>query len=102
LNKLSNFPALYKFDAFRNQIDNISHFFDGAEKSVIEEIHLGRNRISSLPASFWECRFVLVDLKNNSITELSPSIGKLQQLVILDVAHNRLKHLPENYEVVKN
>jgi len=92
---LKKLPKLYKLDAYSNKIGYLSEtFFEGAQDSALEELHLGRNHISELPENFWTCDFLLIDLKNNHLSQLSPKIGHFTRLTILNLAHNRLTSLP--------
>eukprot|EP01125_Pyxidicula_operculata_P012628 TRINITY_DN4152_c0_g2_i1.p1 TRINITY_DN4152_c0_g2~~TRINITY_DN4152_c0_g2_i1.p1 ORF type:complete len:1344 (+),score=390.58 TRINITY_DN4152_c0_g2_i1:2-4033(+) len=93
--KLNNFPSLFKIDLFKNNLTKIPDtFLDGAENSVLEEIHLGRNKISTIPEKFWECQLISLEMKYNNIETISSSIGNLFKLAILDLSFNKIKIIP--------
>ena len=43
-----------------------------------------------------------LDIALNKLTAISPEIGKLENLVCLDLAFNRISTLPEEFKNLKN
>jgi len=63
-------------------------------------LYLSRNALRTLPSEIFRLKYLTVlSLRNNKLTELSPAIGNLENLVELNVGINRLKWLP--WEILK-
>lgn len=94
--RLSNLPALFKFDAYKNEISEIhGKFFEGATHCALEELLLGRNKLTNLPEGLWDVtHLAILDLKCNNLSNLSPLIGNMFQISVLDLGYNKLTSIP--------
>lgn len=59
------------------------------------KLFLSRNDLQQLPSELWNLgNLAVLSLRSNSLTEISPSIGRLRNLHELNVAGNQLPFLP--------
>ncbi|KAL7900676.1 hypothetical protein HDV63DRAFT_393177 [Trichoderma sp. SZMC 28014] len=62
------------------------------------KVFLSLNRLSRLPGSIFDLtHLVVLSLRGNQLTELSPAICKLRNLKQLNLSHNRFSHLPAEF-----
>ncbi|KAG9622337.1 hypothetical protein KCV04_g13325, partial [Aureobasidium melanogenum] len=59
------------------------------------KLFLSKNDLQQLPSELWNLgNLAVLSLRSNSLTEISPSIGRLRNLHELNVAGNQLSFLP--------
>ncbi|THW42586.1 hypothetical protein D6D21_05796 [Aureobasidium pullulans] len=59
------------------------------------KLFLSRNDLQKLPSELWNLgNLAVLSLRSNSLTEISPSIGRLRNLYELNIAGNQLPFLP--------
>lgn len=101
-NKISILPdlrgmtSLTVIDVSDNKLELYPSFPPG-ERSALARIYLGGNRIRHLPGEnlvAGENTLVELDVQGNLLTEISPDIGILKNLKLLNASNNDLSDIP--------
>jgi Leucine-rich repeat (LRR) protein len=97
---LDRFPDIYKNKKLRKltliqNVITLNDLKEGAEVSSLEEIHLQRNRITTVPDGIG--RFTglkKLTLNYNQIVQVQPGLGQLKKLEELSLYQNKLQEIP--------
>src|SRR3954463_4144809 len=66
-------------------------------------LNLWKHHLGRVPDSVWtRTDLETLVLADNDLTELSPAIGRLQRLRMLDLGHNALTSVPESLGDLEN
>ena len=77
--------------------DEISSFLEVEGKQKVRSLFLGGNKIRTIELIVNFTALETLDLKNNKISSLPPSLAKLQSLERLYLQNNKLKTVPDEY-----
>ncbi|KAK3590932.1 hypothetical protein CHS0354_032651 [Potamilus streckersoni] len=100
---LHRFPSLKILDLSKNQLhkmqntDDFVNMFSGNED--LEILFLRSNSLSVLPENMFSSNIKLrvLDLSDNELTDLNSDWHNMQDLTMIDLRNNRLKHLSTTF-----
>lgn len=97
-NKISSFPdkwssvsALKELHLRNNLLTTLPNFSACAS---LKEVYCASNRLEHAPISSFPASLAILELRDNKIKEIDPSIVNLEELQRLDVANNNISTLP--------
>lgn len=93
---LRQLSSLIVFEATDNKLNEYPSF-PGTECGTLARIYLGGNRIRYLPESSFaagENSLIELDVQGNLLTEISPDVGVLKNLKLLNASNNNLTDIP--------
>jgi Leucine-rich repeat (LRR) protein len=101
---ISRLTSLKDFDVSCNKIAALPAYFQKVNEKAssnltgwknLEKLNLSYNKLTFVPAGFrFLSKLTKLELQNNDISELNPTLGNLTSLESLNLGHNELTTLP--------
>jgi len=91
---LRSLPALEELDVgFSELLEELPDSFDATR--ALRVLRAGNNRVRDIPQTLYSCvNLEELHLYGNCLSNLSPDIGNLKRLAVLNVGRNQLDSLP--------